>query len=138
MDSDGEEDGLSDDQNGPECPNATNDTFAGYFPIPSQPGYRFDVNANMQPTASSSTSTETIGHVTWRRNINIPEHPQRSTFGRTQIKEGMDQHFDTPLNSLLTFLPIPLWESMVKYSNINANQKINSHKHGWISGHPWK
>ena len=138
LDSDGEEDGLSDDQNGPECPNATNDTFAGYFPIPSQPGYRFDVNANMQPTASSSTSTETIGHVTWRRNINIPEHPQRSTFGRTQIKEGMDQHFDTPLNSLLAFLPIPLWESMVKYSNINANQKITSHKHGWISGHPWK
>jgi hypothetical protein len=50
----------------------------------------------------------------------------------------MDQHFDTPLNSLLAYLPIPLWESMVKYSNINANQKSNSHKHGWISGHPWK
>jgi hypothetical protein len=71
LDSDGEEDRLTDDQNGPECPNATNDTFAGYFPIPSQPGYRFDVNATMQPTASSSTTTETIGHVTLQRNINI-------------------------------------------------------------------
>eukprot|EP00978_Attheya_sp_CCMP212_P002545 scaffold5157_cov34-Attheya_sp.AAC.1 len=137
LDSDGEDD-LPMDKDGETPSIPVDDAFSGYAPPPEMPGFRFDMSNDMKPVdPASSKAPEKIHNITWHRDTALPEHPDKSNFGCTKIKVGATSKFDTPLNSFLAFLPIPIWETMVEYSNINAQQKKTAHPKGWISGHPW-
>ena len=138
LDSDGEEDVTMDPtENTPK--SQEDEAFPRYASIPPEQHFQFDMTHNMKHVESSTyTAPENIHNITWRRDIELPEHPQKSGFGATKVKPEAISKFDTPINSLLAFLPIPIWETMVEYSNINAQQKKDAHPRHWISGHPWK
>eukprot|EP00978_Attheya_sp_CCMP212_P041009 scaffold229945_cov61-Attheya_sp.AAC.2 len=138
LDSEGEEDVTTEEDRDRRKP-PHDDVSPGYASIPSsQARMRFDTSQHMNPVESTSNTPEKIQNITWRCDTELPEHPQRSSFGATNIKAEAVSKFDTPVNSFLAFLPISIWETMVEYSNINAQQKKKAHPKHWISGHPWK
>eukprot|EP00978_Attheya_sp_CCMP212_P040590 scaffold223344_cov56-Attheya_sp.AAC.1 len=50
----------------------------------------------MNPVESTSNTPEKVQNITWRRDTELPEHPQRSSFGATKIKQEAVSKFDTP------------------------------------------
>eukprot|EP00978_Attheya_sp_CCMP212_P011382 scaffold28086_cov32-Attheya_sp.AAC.1 len=130
LDSEGEEDMTTEEDSDRRKP-PHNDSSPGYSTIPSTARMCFDTGQQMNPVKSTSNTPEEVQNITWRRDTELPEHPQRSSFGATKIKPEAVSKFDTPVNSFLAFLPISIWETMVEYSNKKAHQKH------WISGHPW-
>ena len=108
-----------------------------YHPIPQKTPFRFDPSANMTNASCVTSCEETRESITWRRDTELGDNPQKSCFGKTRLKSTAHSKFDNPLNSLLAFLPIPIWETMLKESNRFAHQKCNESVNNWISGHPW-
>jgi hypothetical protein len=75
--------------------------------------------------------------ITWRRNVQLPIHPSKSTFGCTSLKKDAQSKFETPLQSFLAFLPVPIWQTMLKETIRFCAQQREAHPHGFISGNPW-
>eukprot|EP00978_Attheya_sp_CCMP212_P017870 scaffold48127_cov62-Attheya_sp.AAC.2 len=132
LDSDEEGGDESDDKvTGSESP-------AGYHPIPHRMPFRFDPSLHMTPDHTLSESAEKSIFLTWRRDIKtLPANPKKSALGKTHLKTEAHKVFDSPLNAFLVFLPIPIWETMVKESNRFCEQQRKLNNNHWISGHPW-
>eukprot|EP00978_Attheya_sp_CCMP212_P036559 scaffold166853_cov50-Attheya_sp.AAC.3 len=85
LDSDGEEDVTTEeDRDTRKQPH--HDASPGYASIPSQARMHFDTSQHMNSVESPSNTPETIQNVTWRRDTELLEHPQRSSFSATKIK----------------------------------------------------
>eukprot|EP00978_Attheya_sp_CCMP212_P011485 scaffold28330_cov35-Attheya_sp.AAC.3 len=106
-------------------------------PIPRKTPFRFDPSTHMTEDRSMSGSEEKSTFITWRRDIKLPTNPKKSALGKTHLKPEAHKIFDSPLNAFLAFLPIPIWETMVKESNRFCEQKRKLNSNHWISGHPW-
>eukprot|EP00978_Attheya_sp_CCMP212_P013288 scaffold33394_cov62-Attheya_sp.AAC.4 len=121
----------SDEEGGDEDEDKVTDSesLAGYHPIPHQTPFRFDPLTHMIEDCSMSGSEEKSTFITWR--------PPKSTLGKTHLKPEARKVFDSPLNEFLAFLPIPIWETMVKESNRFCEQQRKLNSNHWISGHPW-
>eukprot|EP00978_Attheya_sp_CCMP212_P031160 scaffold116789_cov42-Attheya_sp.AAC.1 len=85
LDSEGEEDVTTEEDRDRRKP-PHNDASPGYSSIPSPARMRFDTSQHMNPVESTSNTPEKIQNITWRRDTELPEHPQRSSFGATKIK----------------------------------------------------
>eukprot|EP00978_Attheya_sp_CCMP212_P009282 scaffold21944_cov36-Attheya_sp.AAC.1 len=112
--------------------------LAGSHPIPRQTPFRFDPLTHMtEDCVMSASEQEKSSFITWRRDIKLPASPQKSALGQTHLKPEARKIFDSPLNAFLAFLPIPIWETMVKESNRFCKQQRKLNKNHWVSGHPW-
>ena len=68
----------------------------------------------------------------------LPPPALKSTFGKTKIKEAFQGKFSTPINSVLRFLPMPLWDKLVLESNQFALQTIAKQGHHRITNLKWR
>ena len=60
----------------------------------------------------------------WRFGGKMNPPPNISTNRKTQLKEGMEEHFRHPLPSLLAFIPMHIWKSICIYSNAYAHLEL--------------
>jgi hypothetical protein len=114
-----------------------NESSAGYNYLPRKTRFQFDPLTQMTEDCSNSGHEEKSSFITWRRDIKLPANPKKSALGKTHLKPEAHKLFDSPLNSFLAFLPIPIWETMVKESNRFCEQQRKLNSNHWISGHPW-
>ena len=58
--------------------------------------------------------------------------------GDTHFKAEYENspHFESPINSLLSFIPMEYWKKMLSETNVYA-QKLADDNNGFISGRPW-
>ena len=58
--------------------------------------------------------------------------------GETGFKDEYKNspHFESPINSLLSFIPTEYWKKMLSETNVYA-QKLADDNNGFISGRPW-
>ena len=102
---------------------------------------RFDPNVTMKASDNVGETFLAVQDpdtaITWRLNVQLSTHPSKSTFGCTSLKKDAQSTFETPLQSFLAFLPVPIWQTMLKETIRFCDQQREAHPQGHISGNQW-
>ena len=68
----------------------------------------------------------------------LPPPPDRSTRAASFVKPEAAGSFSTPIDSLLAFVPLSVFNSIAFFSNLYAHHVIESSKNGNVSGKRWE
>ena len=86
----------------------------------------------------SAKDVEEIDGITWEPDGDLGEPPEKSNLGTSTLKEKYLHMFDTPLRSMLAFLPLRIWIHICNESNRYAHQVMKETKKPKIAGYRWK
>ena len=106
------------------------ETELGNELIHIHPRYRFECNKYMHPenvdNLDDLKQAESVDGVKWK--FGIQKDPPTNIFnhGSTHLKEHCKKLFETPVLSLLNFIPIGIWIVMAKQSNKYAHKMVGS------------
>ena len=68
----------------------------------------------------------------------LPPPPDRSTRAASFVKPEAAGSFSTPIDSLLAFVPLSVFNSIAFFSNLYAHHVIESSENGNVSGKRWE
>ena len=69
---------------------------------------------------------------------NLAAPPDRSKRSTTYVHPTLTGHFATPIQSLLAFIPLKIFNSIAHYSNLYAHNVIATSENGTVSGRKWE
>lgn len=73
----------------------------------------------------------------WSTGTLLPP-PDRSTRSPSHVKPALTGNFTTPIQSLLAFIPLKIFNSIATFSNNYAHQVIERSENGHVCGRKWE